>query len=234
MKLNKKYLKNTVLEVLDESQYYYDAQSLDTDFADQAIDLGQSLSGDDARDRSEQIDKYVSLKIKKVLGDAIMTETMSAIEALAHEAGYHIGLWDDDDEEYAKRTHEELKSMYGRAMKKPLQVMKEFDGSQESLDKWLDAVESVERALMKARDPGFHYLGKISPDYFYISDYYVTGEDDEWGAHNDRKEVKPRTAVKEAEEFFRPAIMKTIMGIQKRETGVDVGQMFGLSENKKD
>jgi len=231
MKLNKKYLKNTILEVLDESQYYYDAQGLDTDFADQAIDLGQSLSGDDARDRSEQIDKYVSLKVKKVLGDAIKKDTEVAIQELADEAASHIGLWDDDgDEEYQTRTFKSLKGLYERALLKPLQLTKEFDGSQESLDKWIDAMESVEQTLVKARDPALYYLGKITPDYFYISDYYVTGEDDEWGEHTDKKDVKPRTAVKEAEEFFRPAIMKTIMGIQSRETGVDVGRMFGLKD----
>tara|TARA_R110002074_G_scaffold96444_2_gene209546 strand:- start:1339 stop:2361 length:1023 start_codon:yes stop_codon:yes gene_type:complete len=233
MKLNKKYLKDLVLEVLDESQYYYDAQDIDTDQAEQAIDLGQSLGGEDGRDRSEQVDKYVSLKVKKVLKDAIKTETMNAITALVAEAADHIGLWSDsdDDEEYVSRTVNSLTDLYEKALLKPLEAMEEFDGSQESLDKWIDAMESVEQSLIKARDPAFHYLGKISPDYFFISDYYVTGEDDDWGEHTDRKDVKPRTAVKEAEEFFRPAIMKTIMGIQSRESGVDVGEMFGLNES---
>lgn len=233
MKLDKKYLKDLVLEVLDESQYYYDAQDLDTDQAEQAIDLGQSLGGEDDRDRSDQVDKYVSLKVKKVLKDAIKTETMNAITALVAEAADHIGLWSDsdDDEEYVSRTVNNLTDLYERALLKPLEMVEEFDGSQESLDKWIDAMESVEQSLMKARDPAFHYLGKISPDYFLISDYYVTGEDDDWGEHTDRKDVKPRTAVKEAEEFFRPAIMKTIMGIQSRESGVDVGRMFGLKDD---
>ena len=221
------------LSVLDESQYYYDAQDLDTDQAEQAIDLGQSLGGEDDRDRSDQVDKYVSLKVKKVLKDAIKTETMNAISMLVAEAADHIGLWSDSDDnaEHVSRTVNELSSLYERALLKPLGAVEEFDGSQESLDKWIDAMESVEQSLMKARDPAFHYLGKISPDYFLISDYYVTGEDDDWGERTDRKDVKPRTAVKEAEEFFRPAIMKTIMGIQGRESGVDVGEMFGLNES---
>ena len=236
MKLNRKTLKNLILEVLDESQYYYDAQGLDTDYGYQAIELGHSLGGEDDRDRSAQVDKYVSLKVKKVLKDAIKTETMNAISMLVAEAADHIGLWSDsnNDEEYVSRTVNDLTNLYERALLKPLEAVEEFDGSQESLDKWIDAMESVEQSLMKAHDPAFHYLGKISPDYFLISDYYVTGEDDDWGEYNDRKDVKPRTAVEEAEEFFRPAIMKTIMGIQKRKTGMDVGQMFGLDEDKKD
>ena len=232
MKLDKKYLKDLVLEVLDESQYYYDAQDLDTDQAEQAIELGQSLGGEDDRDRSEQVDKYASLKVKKVLKDAIKTETMNAISMLVAEAADHIGLWSDsdDDEEHVSRTVNELSSLYERALLRPLEAVEEFDGSQESLDKWIDAMESVEQSLIKARDPAFHYLGKISPDYFLISDYYVTGDGIDWhGAeHTDRKDVKPRTAVKEAEEFFRPAIMKTIMSIQSRGSGVDVGEMFGI------
>ena len=234
MKLDRNYLTSVILEVLDESQYYYDAQDLDTDQAEQAIDLQQSLGGEDDRDRSEQVDKYVSLKVKKVLKDAIKTETMNAISMLVAEAADHISLWSDsnNDEEHVSKTVNELSSLYERALLRPLEAVEEFDGSQESLDKWIDAMESVEQSLIKARDPAFHYLGKISPDYFLISDHYVTGEDDDWGEHTDRKDVKPRTAVKEAEEFFRPAIMKTIMGIQSRESGVDVGEMFGLSENK--
>ena len=236
MKLDKKYLTSMILEVLDESQYYYDAQDLDTDYAEQAIELRQALGGEDNRDRSAQVDKYVSLKVKKVLKDAIKTETMNAISMLVAEAADHINLWSDpnNDEEYVSKTVNELSSLYERALLRPLEAVEAFDGSQESLNKWLDAMESAENNLKAAEptDPAIKVMETIIPKYFLISDYYVTGEDDDWGEHTDRKDVKPRTAVKEAEEFFRPAIMKTIMGIQSRESGVDVGEMFGLSENK--
>lgn len=225
-------------EDLDESQYYYDAQDLDTDQAEQAIDLQQSLGGEDDRDRSAQVDKYVSLKVKKVLKDAIKTETMNAITMLVAEAADHINLWSDsnNDEEHVSRTVNNLTDLYERALRKPLEAVEAFDGSQESLNKWLDAMESAENNLKAAEptDPAIKVMETIIPKYFLIGDYYVTGAGKDWHGveHTDRKNVKPRTAVKEAEEFFRPAIMKTIMGIQSRESGVDVGKMLGLNENE--
>ncbi len=229
-------------EDLDESQYYYDAQDLDTDHAEQAIELGQSLGDEDDRDRSAQIDKYVSLKVKKVLKDAIKTETMNAISMLVAEAADNIGLWSDpnNDEEYVSKTVNELSSLYERALLRPLEAVKEFDGSQESLNKWLDAMESAENNLKAAEptDPAIKVMETIIPKYFLISDHYVTGAGIDWRGveHTDRKDVKPRTAVKEAEEFFRPAIMKTIMGIQKRMVGdaeLDRAKIvLGLNENE--
>ena len=235
MKLNRQNLKSIILEVLGESQYYHDALGIDIDYAEQALELGQSMQ-DGGRDRAEQVNKYVSLKVTKVLKDAIKTETIGAIEALTHEAmELYQNFFDKDD--WSQEKFDELKSLYERAFTRPLKALREFDGTQDSLDKWIDAVVSVERVLMKSRDPAMYYLGKISPDYFTISDSYSTNEpdeDDDWGDDYDRKTVDPKTAVKEAEEFFRPAIMKTVMGIQTRETGVDVGEMFGLNENEEE
>ena len=239
MKLTEKRLKKLVLEVLNESQYYKDAENFDTDYGYQAIDIGQSLGDADDRDRAAQVDKYVSLKVNQVLKAALEMVTRDALEDLTNEAASHLGLFSgevDDAREYA-RTYDELKSLYERALMRPFKAMREFDGTQESIDAWMDSMESVERILYKARDPGMHYLGKITPDEFIIGDSYSTNrpdEDDDWGYDWERKSVKPRTAVKEAEDFFRPAIMKTILGIQSKKSGMDVGGMFGLDEDKKD
>ena len=237
MKLTKEKLKKLILEALDESRYYKSAEDFDTDYGYQAIDIGQSLGDADDRDRAAQVDKYVSLKVKKALELAIVEATMDAINDLTNEAMSHIAAWEDDDEEWIDKTYNELKSLYERAMRRPLQAMREFDGTQESVDAWMDSMESVERILMKAQDPALYYLGRITPDEFTIGDPYSTNrpdEDDDWGYNWERKAVKPRTAVKEAEDFFRPAIMKTIMGIQSKKSGIDVGAMMGLDEDKKD
>ena len=237
MKLTKEKLKKLIIETMSESQYYYDAQDLDTDFASQAIELGQSMGDEDDRDRLEQADKYVSLKVNKELKKAIEEHTKELLKDLTNEAAQTMGLFDGDDEEYFEKTWNELESLYTRALRRPLQAMKEFDGSQESIDKWVDTLKSVERVLYKARDPGMYYLGRLTPEHLIIGGVYNTGnkwDPDGWDYEYDKMSVKPETAIQEAEEFFRPAIMKTIMGIQKRKTGVDVRGMMGLDEDKKD
>ena len=239
-KLDRNYLSSMILEVLDESQWYYDALDIDTEKANTVIHLGQSLSADSDRDRATQIDKYVSLKIKKVIGYVIKNQTMAAIQDLTNEAIYQEEERKNvryDGKEFPKRF-DELKSLYEGAMREPLRTMRQFDGTQESLNKWLDAMESVENNLKAAEpiDPAIKVMETIIPKYFLISDYYSKGEVDEWGEDMERKVVKPRTAVKEAEEFFRPALMKTIMGIQKRMVGdaeLDRAKtVFGLDENE--
>tara|TARA_Y100001938_G_scaffold132685_1_gene191220 strand:+ start:4983 stop:5708 length:726 start_codon:yes stop_codon:yes gene_type:complete len=236
MKLTKEKLKKLILETMSESQYYYDASDLDTDFAQQAIEIGQSLGDEGERDRSAQVDKYVSLKVNKELKKAIEEHTKELLKDLTNEAAQTMGLFDNDDEEYFEKTWNELEGLYTRALRRPLQAMKEFDGSQESIDKWVDTLKSVERVLYKAKDPGMYYLGRLTPEHLIIGDTYNTGNTwdlEGWDYEYDKMSIKPETAVKEAEEFFRPAIMKTIMGIQKRKTGVDVGEMFGIDEDKK-
>ena len=39
-------------------------------------------------------------------------------------------------------------------------------------------------------------------------------------------------AVKDAEDFYRPGITKMVLKGQSAEMGMDLGQMFGLHENK--
>ena len=233
MKLTKEKLKELILEALDESQYYYDAQDLDTNYANQAIELAQSMGDEDDRDRAAQVDKYVSLKVTKALKDAMTKTTMSNLEGLQNEAASHIGLRyiAKDFDEYDQRTYDGLGEMYKKALKRPLEALEQFDGTQESFDKWYEALKSVERVLMKARDPGMHYWGRLTPETLTISDYFITGREDDWGDVYERWDVKPETAVEEAEGFFRPAIMKTIMGIQSRKSGMDVGGMMGLTES---
>lgn len=235
MKLTEKELKKLILETLDESQYYHDARDFNTDYGYQAIELGQSMGDEDDRDRAAQIDKYVSLKVNKELKKAIEGSTREALQDLTNEAAETIGLFNDENnEEYDIRTYEELKGLYERALMRPFKAMREFDGTQESIDKWYDAMESVERVLYKARDPAIQYLGRITPEYFTISGAYHLGSEWDmmgWDHSYDRKTVKPKTAVKEAENFFRPAIMKTVIGIQSKKSGVDVASMMGLDEN---
>ena len=236
MKLTKKELNKLILEALDESQYYYDAQDLDTDYGYQAIDLAQSMGDKDDRDRAAQVDKYVSFKVTKALKDAMEMTTMSGIQGLHNEAASHIGLRyiAKDFDEHDQRTYDGLGEMYKKAFKRPLEALEQFDGTQESFDEWYEALKSVERVLTKARDPGMHYWGRLTPETLTISDYFITGREEDWGDVYERWDVKPETAVEEAEDFFRPAIMKTIMGIQTKKSGVDVGAMMGLDEDKKD
>ena len=65
MKLNRKNLKSLILEVLEESEYYDKHKDMDTDYATQAMELGQSMSDKGSRNREEQVEKYVRLKVDK-------------------------------------------------------------------------------------------------------------------------------------------------------------------------
>ncbi len=227
MKLNGKTLIAAINESLNESQYYKDAEDFDTEMGAQAMELGSSMIDGD-RDRAEQVEKYVGLKVKKELMKAIKGHTKYNLEGLIDFAAYmqDVDMYNMDDESN-RRKAVAIRKAYEKVMRRPMEAADNFDGTQESLDKWMESIKSVQRILFKARDPGMTGLGQIVPETLEIGEPVRS----EYGFY-ETKIVRPETAVKEATEYFRPAIMKTIVKSLDKKSGMNISDMFGINESE--
>ena len=90
----------------------------------------------------------------------------------------------------------------------------------------------VEKVLYNSKDMGIHYLGSIIPYVLHIGDAFWQSYDGgtiEWGG-NYQKSVELEKAVEQAEDFYRPGITKMVLKAQNAETGMDLGDAFGLNE----
>ena len=226
MKLTKNELQKLITEILSESQYYKDAEDFDTEVGAQALELGSSMIDGD-RDRMEQVEKYVGLKVKKELMKAIKGHTKFNLEGLIDFAAYmqDVDMYDMDDE-LNRRKAVAIRKAYEKVMRRPMEAADSFDGTQESLDKWMESIKSVQRILFKARDPGMTSLGQIVPETLEIGEPVRS----EYGFY-EPKIVRPKTAVKEATEYFRPAIMKTIVKSLDKKSGMNITDVFGINES---
>ena len=235
MNLTGQILNKLILEVLEESEYYDKHKDIDTDYATQAMELGQSMSDDGSRDRSEQVETYVRLKVDKEIKKELIKQSEWAVRELTDEArgvmGYAKG---DDADEWDRKETENLRKMYARHLKGGMDAALAFDGTQESVDAWTNTMIKIEKKLYDNKDPAMHYLGSIIPEHLHIGKPFFQSydllDDPDWGG-NYQKSVELQTAVKEAEDFYRPGIMKMVLKAQSAETGMDLGQMFGLNES---
>ena len=238
MKLNKKYLKNIILEVLEESEYYNKHKDMDTDYAIQAMELGQSMSDEGSRDRSEQVEKYVRLKVSKEIKKDLIKQTQWAIDNLVLEAAGVIGIKGDEiNSSFHDDTMEFFRNMYSKKLTRSMELAQTFDGTQESVDAWTQEMINVDQALYNSKDMGIHYLGSIVPSVLHIGDAFWQSYDDEddpdWGG-DFQKSVELEKAIEQAGDFYRPGIMKMALKAQGAETGMDLGDMFGLNENEEE
>ena len=232
MKLNRKNLKSLILEVLEESEYYDKHKDSDLEYTKQAMELGQSMGDDGSRDREEQVEKYVRLKVDKEIGKELIRQVEWAIRELTDEARAVVGFDKGEDaDEWDKKQIENLREMYTRRMKRAMDAALAFDGTQESVDQWAFIMMRIERKLYDNNDPAMYYLGSIVPEYFAIGKPFFQsfGDPDEpdWGGHM-RKTVEIETAVKDAEDFYRPGITKMVLKAQSADLGMNLAQMFGL------
>jgi len=238
MKLNKKYLKNIILEVLGESEFYDKHKGMDTDYATQAMELGQSMSDEGSRNREEQVEKYVRLKVVKEIRKELISQTEWAARELIKEAAGAWGIKGDEiNSSFYEDEMEFFTKRYTNRLTKSLELARAFDGTQEGVDAWTQEMMRVEKELYNQQDMGIHYLGSIIPYVLHIGDAFWQSYDDEddpgWG-DNFQKSVELQTAVKDAEDFYRPGIMKMVLKAQSADLGMDLGQMFGLNENEEE
>jgi len=236
MKLNRKNLKSLILEVLEESEYYDKHKDSDLEYTKQAMELGQSMGDEGSRDREEQVEKYVRLKVDKEIGKELIRQTEWAIRELTDEARGVMGFAKGDDaDEWDKKETENLRKMYTRRLKEGMDAALAFDGTQESVDAWVNTMIKIEKKLYDNNDPAMYYLGSIIPYVLHIGkpffQSYGDEDDPDWGGQM-RKTVEVETAIKDAEDFYRPGITKRVLKAQSAETGMDLGGMFGLNEDK--
>ena len=234
MKLNKKYLKNIILEVLGESEFYDKYKDIDTDYATQAMELGQSMDDEGARDRVEQVEKYVRLKVDKEIKKELISQTEWAARELIKEAAGAWGIKGDEiNSSFYEDEMEFFTKRYTNRLAKALEIAEQFDGTQESVNTWTQEMMRVERVLYKSRDVAMEYLGSIIPYVLHIGDAFWQSYQDidpDFGGHY-KKSVELQTAVKEAEDFYRPGIMKMVLKAQSAGLGMNLGQMFGLEDS---
>jgi len=232
MKLNRKNLKSLILEVLDESEYYNKYKDMDTDYATQAMELGQSMGDEGSRNRDEQVEKYVRLKVDKEIEKELIRQTEWATRELTDEARGVMGFAKGDDaDEWDKKETENLRKMYTRRMERAMDAALAFDGTQESVDAWVNTMIKIEKKLYDNNDPAMYYLGSIIPAVLHIGKPFFQSYDDEddpdFGGHY-RKSVEIQSAVKDAGDFYRPGVTKMVLKAQSAGLGMDLGQMFGL------
>jgi hypothetical protein len=237
MKLNRKNLKSLILEVLEESEYYNKHKDMDTDYATQAMELGQSMGDEGARDRTEQVEKYVRLKVDKEIKKDMLKQTRQSIQELVDETRGILGLHylPGEEDDYDREQIEGFTKMYSKKLAPAMELAQSFDGTQESLDQWVFKLMTIEKELYKSKDPAMYYLGSIIPGGLHIGDpffqSYQWAEDPDFGGVS-RKYVDIENAVKDAEDFYRPGITKMVLKAQSAESGMDLGGMFGLNEDK--
>ena len=114
MKLNRKNLKSLILEVLEESEYYDKHKGMDTDYATQAMELGQSMGDEGARDRTEQVEKYVRLKVDKEIKKDMLKQTRQSIQELVDETRGILGIQSlpGEEDDYDRDQIEGFTKMY--------------------------------------------------------------------------------------------------------------------------
>ena len=137
------------------------------------------------------------------------------LEALIDFASYmqDVDMYDVDDE-LNRRKAVAIRKAYEERMKGPMEAADSFDGTQKSLDVWLNSLKDVQNSLFQLRDPGMEGLGQIVPETLEIGEPVRS----EYGFY-EPKIVRPETAVEEATEYFRPAIMKTIVKSLDKKSG---------------
>jgi len=233
MKLNRKNLKSLILEVLEESEYYDKHKDSDLEYTKQAMELGQSMGDEGARDREEQVEKYVRLKVDKEIKKDMLKQTRQTIQELVDETRGVLGVSPNhtDQDDYDREQLEGFRKMYSKKLAPAMELAQSFDGTQESVDQWAFKLMRIEKELYKSKDPAMYYLGSIIPYGLHIGEGFFQSYDDaddtDFGGIS-RKYVDIENAVKDAEDFYRPGIMKMTLKAQSADLGMNLGQMFGL------
>ena len=222
MKLDRKNLKSLILEVLEESEYYDKHKDIDTDYATQAMDLGQSLGDEGARDRSEQVEKYVRLKVDKEIKKDMLSQTRQTIQELVDETRGVLGISPNhtDQDDYDRYQLEGFRDYYSKKLAPAMEAARDFEGTQENVDYWAFKLMKIEKELYKSKDPAMYYLGSIIPRGLHIGDPFFQSYDDDadpdFGGVS-RKYVDIEGAVKGAEDFYRHGITKIVLKDQRAE-----------------
>ena len=233
MKLNRKNLKSLILEVLEESEYYDKHKDSDLEYTKQAMELGQSMGDEGARDREEQVEKYVRLKVDKEIKKDMLKQTRQTIQELVDEARGVLGISANtsDQDDYDREQLESWRNYYSKKISPAMALAQNFDGTQESVDQWAFKLMKIENELYKSQDPAMYYLGSIIPRGLHIGEGFFQSYDDDadpdFGGIS-RKYVDIENAVKDAEDFYRPGITKMVLKAQSADLGMNLGQMFGL------
>ena len=172
MKLNRKNLKSLILEVLEESEYYDKHKDMDTDYATQAMELGQSMGDEGARDRSEQVEKYVRLKVDKEIKKDMLSQTRQTIQELVDETRGVLGISPNPQTKtiMIESNSKVFGKYYSKKLAPAMELAQNFDGTQESVDQWAFKLMKIEKELYKSKDPAMYYLGSIIPRGLHIGD----------------------------------------------------------------
>jgi len=120
MKLTNKILKSLINEVLSESQYYYD-KSQGGEFTSTKLGLAGAMEPEGSRDRFDQVEKYLQLISKREMQD------FASKIILGRGQGYLIS-----------RGTRSINPRLQDIMQGPEKEINLIDGSQESLNNWLD------------------------------------------------------------------------------------------------
>jgi hypothetical protein len=211
-----------------ESQYYHDQRKFPSETGAQAIELHAAM-GD--KPGTEQVEKYIQLKVDKELAKAMKLDTERTVEGLVNH-GVDVFYDRHDDHEDAKEYRKRSQEYYGGLLEKAFELSEQYDATQESIDRWVKEIERVENVLHDKNNAALYYMGRITPENLHIKGEYIETWDEDtdepWTVVNKGKSIPVKNAIEEASNFYRPGITKLVL--KAREAGSDhnIAELMGI------